>query len=211
MPNFASTILQKIPTHYCTECGSKSVEEMHQVTHSCSREDLEFIFNVLLPDLTGKTLLDVGSRFGAVMFGAGIFSNASKIIGIEMNPDMAAIAQKCLAKFCNSEKFEVVCAELSTRSDIVTKADVIVLNNVFDWFSPVDIQVALWHFLKQTVKSGTLIVTVPSLEESLTRLPNCAGISIHEWVTPLPVSFPSKVSASVVEEKCENIKLYVTK
>ena len=71
----------KIPSHYCKDCGSKNCEEIEVLTHSCGRDDLEFIFDVLLPDLTGKTVLDVGSRLGAVLYGAYIFSKAQKIIG----------------------------------------------------------------------------------------------------------------------------------
>ena len=53
------------------------------MTHSCSREDLEFIFHALLPDLSGgKVILDIGSRIGAVLFGAYVLSNSSAIIGI---------------------------------------------------------------------------------------------------------------------------------
>ena len=33
-----------------------------------SREQLKFIFSDLLPNLTGKTVLDVGSRLGPVLY-----------------------------------------------------------------------------------------------------------------------------------------------
>ena len=72
----------KIPTHFCRNCGGKNIGEVELMTHSCGRDDLEFIFDALLPELSdGKVLLDVGSRIGAVLFGAYIYSNSSAIIG----------------------------------------------------------------------------------------------------------------------------------
>ena len=39
------------------------------ISHSVSREQLKFIFTDLLPDLSGKLVLDVGSRLGPVLYG----------------------------------------------------------------------------------------------------------------------------------------------
>lgn len=55
------------------------------MTHSCSRDRLEYIFTSLLPPLDGKRILDVGSRLGAVLYGAYVFSDAAQIAGIEIN------------------------------------------------------------------------------------------------------------------------------
>ena len=41
----------KIPTHFCKECNSKNVCEIEMITHSAARDDLEYIFQALLPDL----------------------------------------------------------------------------------------------------------------------------------------------------------------
>ena len=38
------------------------------ISHSMSREQLKFIFCDLLPDLSGKTVLDIGSRLGPVLY-----------------------------------------------------------------------------------------------------------------------------------------------
>ena len=38
------------------------------ISHSMSREQLKFIFCDLLPDLSGKTVLDIGSRMGPVLY-----------------------------------------------------------------------------------------------------------------------------------------------
>jgi hypothetical protein len=198
----------KIATHFCRQCGSKNVDEIELITHSCARDDLEFIFDAVLPDLTGKVLLDIGSRIGAVLFGAHIFSSPSNIIGIEMNGELCHIAQKTAQQFQMLDRIQIIHGELSTRLDLVTSADVIVLNNVFDWFAPVDIQVKLWQMLRQHVKSGSLMLTIPSIPESLNRLPNGADINLAQWVTELSPFHPEGQSKTILLEKCENIKLY---
>ena len=38
------------------------------ISHSMSREQLKFIFCDLLPDMNGKTVLDIGSRMGPVLY-----------------------------------------------------------------------------------------------------------------------------------------------
>lgn len=42
------------------------------LSHSMSQDGLYFIFKVLLPTLENKTVLDVGSRLGAVLYGVRI-------------------------------------------------------------------------------------------------------------------------------------------
>lgn len=46
------------------------LQDLIYISHSMSRQVLQYIFNVLLPkDLEDKQLLDVGSRLGAVLYG----------------------------------------------------------------------------------------------------------------------------------------------
>lgn len=53
-------------------------QELIYISHSMSRQALQFIFKVLLPsDLEEKQVLDVGSRFGAVLY--GVSSKSLKI------------------------------------------------------------------------------------------------------------------------------------
>jgi len=39
------------------------------ISHSMSKEDVKFIFNNLVPNLSGKMVVDVGSRLGPVLYG----------------------------------------------------------------------------------------------------------------------------------------------
>lgn len=198
----------KIPTHFCKNCGSKDCGPVELITHSCSRDDLEFIFEALLPDLTGKIVLDVGSRIGAVLFGASVFSTSRHIVGIEMNADLCNIAARTVQQFSLGDRVQVVNDELSTRPDIINAADVIILNNVFDWFAPIDVQGNLWLCLRTNIKKGALIIAMPSIHEALSILPNNAGIDPAQWVQEVPPFRPNRVTGSRLAEKSTAIKLY---
>ena len=39
------------------------------ISHSMSKDEVKFIFNNLVPNLSGKTVVDVGSRLGPVLYG----------------------------------------------------------------------------------------------------------------------------------------------
>ena len=54
---------------------------------------MEFIFVSLLPNLDGKRVLDIGSRLGALLYGAYLFSTAKEIVGLEMNKDFCDMAE----------------------------------------------------------------------------------------------------------------------
>jgi len=107
---------------------------------------------------------------------------------------------------------------------------VIVMNNVFEWFSPnLQFQGSLWQFAIRHIKPGTLLVTTPDLATSLEKI-NVSSFRnvtfsmplkkpffslkastneiLSKWVRELNPTFPERVSPSELEEASENIKLY---
>ena len=54
------------------------------ISHSMSREQLKFIFCDLLPDLSGKTVLDIGSRMGPVLY-------AVRAYGLHEDPQFSCL------------------------------------------------------------------------------------------------------------------------
>ncbi|GBN50725.1 hypothetical protein AVEN_177792-1, partial [Araneus ventricosus] len=89
----------KMSRNYCKSCGSVDVAPITFISHSASVQRIEFIFQYMLPDLSGKVLLDVGSRLGAVLYGAYYCSSASKIIGVEMNQDLCKLQNHIIEKY----------------------------------------------------------------------------------------------------------------
>lgn len=59
----------KMSRNYCTVCGSHQTAPLGFISHSFSLMELKFIYHHVLPDLSGKILVDVGSRLGTVLYG----------------------------------------------------------------------------------------------------------------------------------------------
>jgi len=169
-----------IPRSICKDCGSLNCEDVTIITHSCSHEKIEWIFRGLLPPLKDKTVLDVGSRLGAVLFGGFHHSKASRLVGVEISAEFCDIANKAVKKHCLDKRIEIINDDVANVPNVVKAANVIILNNVFEWFQEKEKQVKLWQYLKETITPGSLIVTVPSLETSLEHL--STGIELDEWV-----------------------------
>jgi hypothetical protein len=68
------------------------------------------------------------------------------------------------------DRIEIVEANIADRPDVILSADVIIMNNVFEFFMETEEQVSVWRFLRQTIKPGTLLVTIPPLEETFSQL-----------------------------------------
>jgi chemotaxis methyl-accepting protein methylase len=100
-----------------------------------------------------------------------IYSNASQLIGIEKNQFFANLQQDIAKKhFKDSSRIKVICDDIMNQSKKLEEADVIVLNNVFEFFTPGDKLEQMWQFLRKAIKKkGTKLVTIPSIKESLKR------------------------------------------
>lgn len=168
---------------FCQDCGSRNIEDLTFITHSCSKERLELIFCGLLPPLTGKTVIDIGSRIGAVLYGAYFYSKASKIIGVEMNTELCRLQGEMVEMHKLGDRVQIVEGDMCNLGGLIRTGDVIILNNVFDWFMLPELQVKMWQFLRTTLATGCLVVSIPSLEASLGPLNT--GIDMATWVRPV--------------------------
>jgi hypothetical protein len=68
------------------------------------------------------------------------------------------------------DRIEIVEANIADRPDVVVSADVIIMNNVFEFFLEPEEHISIWKFLRETIKPGTLLVTAPPLEETFSHL-----------------------------------------
>jgi len=173
----------KLSRSYCRDCGSRNTDDLTFITHSCSKQRLDYIFTGLLPPLEGKTLIDVGSRVGAVLYGAYYYSGAAKILGLEINPDMCHLQRMVVDKYKLGDRISIMEGDMCSMETVIRTGDVVVLNNVFDWFMSPELQVSMWRFLRSALTPGTLLVTIPSLHSSLQHLNT--DINLSTWVTPL--------------------------
>uniref|UniRef100_A0A672SB63 Zgc:109986 n=1 Tax=Sinocyclocheilus grahami TaxID=75366 RepID=A0A672SB63_SINGR len=136
----------KISRNYCLNCGSHRTAPLEFISHSFSIPELQFLFHNVLPGLSGKLVVDVGSRLGAVLFGGYLYSASSQLVGIEISSD---------------DRIQVIHADIRSQSALVQNTDVLIMNNVFEYFMEPSDQMQAWLFISQHFrKKGALLVTV---------------------------------------------------
>ncbi|XP_077421241.1 uncharacterized protein LOC144051739 [Vanacampus margaritifer] len=191
---------------YCLKCGSCSTAPLDFVSNSFSMCELFFLFQNVLPDLSGRTLVDVGSRLGAVVYGGYVYSSASRLVGVELSEEFVHLQNKMVLKYGMDARVQVVHADVCTQDALLQAADVVVMNNVFEYFMEPGEQVRAWRFIMQTLrKRGSLLVTVPSLHEALQPLQEALPAG---WVEELPLDYQVYVGKDATPEDLRQIHLY---
>ncbi|XP_058801818.1 uncharacterized protein LOC131674805 [Phymastichus coffea] len=190
----------KLKRNYCMDCGSKNIEPLIFISHSMSRKSVYYVFNDCLPTLENKIVLDVGSRLGVVLYGAYVLTDASQIIGVEMNEDLCKLQREIIEKYKMQDRIEVMCKKIEESDDVVKSADVIVINNAFEFYVTDEKQVEIWQFLKSNIKSKCILVTRPHLETTFENLDT--GINLKTWVKPYRLN-GEEIATSNEEEFCD--------
>ncbi|XP_069588263.1 uncharacterized protein [Ranitomeya imitator] len=197
----------KMSRNYCMSCGSTKTAPLDFLSHSFSILELRFIFHHVLPDLSGKIVLDVGSRLGAVLYAGYIYSFASKLQGVEINAEFCELQEKIINKYNFSDRIQVHHSDICSQKTLLHQADVVVLNNVFEYFLNKEEQIKAWIFMYENVrKKGCLVVTVPGLKESFTRLQ--MNLQLDQWVQEIEVDTNLFVGPDTDQEALSDIHLY---
>uniref|UniRef100_A0A8C5WK93 Methyltransferase type 11 domain-containing protein n=1 Tax=Leptobrachium leishanense TaxID=445787 RepID=A0A8C5WK93_9ANUR len=198
----------KMSRNYCLSCGSKNTAPLDFLSHSFSLPELRFLFQNALPDLAGKTLLDVGSRLGAVLYVGYVYSSASHLYGVEMNAEFCNLQEKIIQKYQFEDRIKVYQADICNQKALLQEADVVVLNNVFEYFLEKEEQAKAWTFLNENLrKKGSLLITVPTLKESLGKLQ--LNINVDHWVEEVDLDLDHVYLREEVDEQAHSdIHLY---
>lgn len=102
---------------------------------------------------------------------------------------------------------QLVHSDIQAVPQLLAQADIIVMNNVFQFFNDLEAQKQIWRYIRKETskKQGLLIVTLPSLQDQLKQ----AGLPVKKtlggWVkeTKLDYSshwFESELSEDDVDE-----------
>ncbi|XP_004682001.1 PREDICTED: uncharacterized protein LOC101625474 [Condylura cristata] len=197
----------KMSRNYCMLCGSHQTAPLGFISHSFSLMELKFIYHHVLPDLSGKVLVDVGSRLGTVLYGGYLYSSALQLYGVELNGDFCQLQEMVIKKYQFTDRIKVVHADICTQGSLLQNADVIIMNNVFEYFLDEAEQARAWEYISHNVrKQGSLLVTVPSLEDSLSGLK--VNIQLSAWVEELPLNYDVCPEKDTDREALEQIHLY---
>lgn len=96
-----------------------------------------------------------------------------------------------------------------TQKSVLEKADVVVMNNVFEFFEPSEKLSQLWQFIRSAVcKPGSVLLTIPALQESLEKA-HVSTDMMKGWVKEIPLEYPSQGDDGDEELfDLENVHLY---
>uniref|UniRef100_A0A8B9QSY6 Uncharacterized protein n=1 Tax=Anas platyrhynchos TaxID=8839 RepID=A0A8B9QSY6_ANAPL len=165
---------ERMNRNYCTECGSYKTF----ISHSFSLMNLKFLYQRVLPDLTGKVVVDAGSRLGTELF-LSIPSLWSR------NADFCQLQEMAITKYQLTDRIKVVHADICTQASLLQKADFIACN---------------------VKKRGSLLVTAPSLKDLLSKLQT--DIQLSQWVVEVRLNYDVNVEKDIDKVALEQIYLY---
>ena len=122
-------------------------------------------------------------------FQAYVYTDAKRIIGVEMNKEFCDLQNEIIRKFNMEKRVEIVNKRIEDAPEEVKSADIVVLNNVFEFYIPESEQIAIWKFLRTNIKKGARIVSRPPLEIALKFFEN--DIVVSEWVEKMNETVPT--------------------
>ncbi|XP_045773570.1 uncharacterized protein LOC123872984 [Maniola jurtina] len=195
----------KLRRQFCFDCKSRNIKDLTFISHSMSRQALQYIFKVLLPrDLERKQILDVGSRLGAVLYAAYHFTNASKVVGIEINKECCEVQEKIIAQYSmDKDRISVINSDVLERQDIVECSDIIIIN-VLDFFVDEEKHRELWYFFKKHIKKGSYLIANRSMAETL----GCLEI-FEEFMDWLSICKPNQADNEIFFDVEDYSELYL--
>ncbi|KAG0726134.1 hypothetical protein GWK47_037202 [Chionoecetes opilio] len=137
---------------------------------------------------------------------AYIYTKCQRIVGVEINPELCQVQQTIINKYQFQDRLQVVAGDIQDHGEVVRVADIICLNNVFEFFMPPTVQARIWAFLRANIKKGALLVTIPALEDSLQYL-DC-GFRLQEWAREVPPHDPNITAPFDFQSETSEVKLY---
>ncbi|CAD5234456.1 unnamed protein product [Bursaphelenchus xylophilus] len=194
---------------YCAVCKSEDIVESNIISHSLSISELEYLFCDLLPrfvEMKGKSLTDVGSRLGAIVYGALVFCPELKEIkGIEISEGHCQLQMEILNGVDFEKKTKILKGDFRLFEDDLKNSNIITMNNVFSFFLDPNEQVKCWNELKRILPSGAILVHNHSIDYVTNHLN--LGFEIEDWVD---VVFPDHhVYAYMDDEDDSEHKFFV--
>ncbi len=187
----------RLSRSYCPDVTKpKECLPLNFLSHSLDLQELGFIFSSrCLGNLMGRTICDVGSRLGPVLWGAYHLSSAKRIIGVEMNSWFCDMQRNIVKSRNMGDRITVIETDICSEQGQLQlrEADVVVLHNVFEFFGDSQAVERCWTTVRECVsRKGQRLVTVPSLEEAIQKIDVAKAPNLREWVAEIPLAYPEK-------------------
>uniref|UniRef100_A0A0M3JWK4 Methyltransf_11 domain-containing protein n=1 Tax=Anisakis simplex TaxID=6269 RepID=A0A0M3JWK4_ANISI len=203
----------RLKRSYCLACGSRNIEQLTFISHSLSVDQLRYIFTALVPlneAMSNRLIVDVGSRLGAVLYASYLYGGGRvNAVGIEMVKEFCALQEKVIQENGMDDRIKVINDDVRNQGSLLASADVVILNNVFNFFLPPNEQLSCWKFLHETIRGGAVIVSNPSVETVTEHLN--LPFTLNEWITKIDTSHLAARFAAADDElfeDCEKLTLY---
>lgn len=139
------------------------------------------------------------------IFQAYYFSNASTIVGIEMNKEFSEVQDRIINQYSmDNNRIKVVHSDVMDRVDVVTSSDIVVIN-ILDFFVDNEKQKDMWYFFKKNINKGSYVVCNRSIEETLMNLD-----VVEEFLNWLSICKPNQLENEIFFniEDCNDLYLY---
>ncbi|VDM80038.1 unnamed protein product [Strongylus vulgaris] len=112
-------------------------------------------------------------------------------------------------EFVSLQNVEVVHADVRNRADLVSQADMIVMNNVFSFFMDREEQAECFEFIHKHAKKGCLIVHNPDIRTVLAHLK--LTFQTQEWLEVISTNEECEMFANGDQDvlsDCEMLGFY---
>ncbi|GMR32518.1 hypothetical protein PMAYCL1PPCAC_02713, partial [Pristionchus mayeri] len=163
----------KLSRSYCVDCNGRNIKPLTFISHSLSIPQLEFMFTKAVPlakKAEGFRVVDIGSRFGSICAAANLFSRGkAHVTGIEINEDLCKLQNELISSFTLAH-IDILNSDVRNQAEVISKADLIVMNNVFSFFMSDDEQVSCWSFLYSHIRPGCLLIHNPAIDITTSHL-----------------------------------------
>jgi hypothetical protein len=172
-----------IRSKYCENCGSTNISSCEIISHSLSQSDTNF-FMSFLPSLDDLIFVDVGSRLGSILYSVYYNTSAKKIYGIEFCKYFAMLQKDMISKFNMDDRITIIQDDVRNCESILLEANVVFLNNVFEFFIPKEEMKDLWITLKYIFqkKPSLYIFSCPPSANVFLRSSIFSADDIDEWL-----------------------------
>lgn len=103
----------------------------------------------------------------------------------------------------------IVCKDIQTMPELLSKdADVVIMNNVFQFFNDLPIQQQIWKFVRTETKkkSGLLLVTLPALQDQLKEAGLSANKLMKGWVKEVKLNYEGGWFQELNDDELDEIK-----
>lgn len=107
------------------------------------------------------------------------------------------------------DRVQVMCKDIQTMPELLSKdADIVIMNNVFQFFNDLPMQQQIWKFVRTETKkkSGLLLVTLPALQDQLKEAGLSANKLMKGWVKEVKLNYDGGWFQDLNDDELEEIK-----